>query len=772
MSTSAPPLVEQLVCVGAGTLLEPTAPPPSSSHEHLIEETTFTPSILYTYTYSAPACAEPPSPALPSFCLPSGLRIVRSARPSRFGCFVLTGKDGQRLYGHCLITFERLPSTTRVVWPAAGGGNGSDGVLDGAAADPNKISTIGNILGGSPSYFYAPRCLCLLSRAHHPVALRACLEALQQLAARSAQDAGSPPLALPIEASLTHLVLNVPRALPGGPAVRFNLGNGLPPMHVSCAPTSQLPSTDYALCGLLCRLGPSLLVKLFQYALLELQLVVVCDDDEQRLACCELLLALLHPFEWAHVYVPSIPDELLGLLANPFPCILGLRSSQAAQLPSPLPESMAVLTLPDDHAAAAAQHADTVQLTPPSRSLPSLPARESDHLLAALNATHRAATASASETESAHASAHISAATVTLPPLADPASGGAQHAVDISDPTPAAAAGASTAAFAVPLPAGLSTELLLAATAWEPDDEPTFLPPAGTAAAPYVALEACCRGAFLRFVVSAVRDLHRFLPEGRGVPVSSPPPPSEAHSDDLLMESAERFVAAQPPLSQPFLGEFVRTQLFLNFVEPPLDGGGPGGGSSSSSSSSLSSSSSSAAGGKGARGGRCFQMVRDAFLQRELVRAARRERVHSNQPLPKGAADVADDREDAPSTARRPPPAGHAPAAVADVPAVHEVAPVALADASALLPGGYRYPSGLPASLPPECLAAHRPPPPFDVDLPPTPRVSPAVRAAWAEALAELEKRNESRQSAQAMGLAGGGLMIGGAAAAILCTLQ
>ena len=162
-NTSAPPLVEQLVCVGAGTLLEPTAPPPSSSHEHLIEETTFTPSILYTY--SAPACAEPPSPALPSFCLPSGLRIVRSARPSRFGCFVLTGKDGERLYGHCLTTFERLPSTTRVVWPAAGGGNGSDGVLDGAAADPNKISTIGNILGGSPSYFYAPRCLCLLSRS-------------------------------------------------------------------------------------------------------------------------------------------------------------------------------------------------------------------------------------------------------------------------------------------------------------------------------------------------------------------------------------------------------------------------------------------------------------------------------------------------------------------------------------------------------------------------------------------------------------------------------
>ena len=53
------------------------------------------------------------------------------------------------------------------------------------------------------------------------------------------------------------------------------------------------------------------------------------DDDELRVAACEIALALLHPFEWAQVYVPTIPDGLLGLLANPFPCVLGLRHKHA-----------------------------------------------------------------------------------------------------------------------------------------------------------------------------------------------------------------------------------------------------------------------------------------------------------------------------------------------------------------------------------------------------------------------------------------------------------
>ena len=62
------------------------------------------------------------------------------------------------------------------------------------------------------------------------------------------------------------------------------------------------------------RLQPHALVATFHAALLEQQIVVVCADAELRVATCELLLLLLHPLDWAQVYVPTIPDELLGLL--------------------------------------------------------------------------------------------------------------------------------------------------------------------------------------------------------------------------------------------------------------------------------------------------------------------------------------------------------------------------------------------------------------------------------------------------------------------------
>ena len=92
-----------------------------------------------------------------------------------------------------------------------------------------------------------------------------------------------------------------------------------------------------------------------------------------------------------------------------------------------------MLTMLDDRAAAA-QSVEPIQLTPPSRSLPSLPSREAAHLLAALHATHCAATAAAATAAASRdhsaippSSPTISAATVTLPslpPLADAAATG------------------------------------------------------------------------------------------------------------------------------------------------------------------------------------------------------------------------------------------------------------------------------------------------------------------------------------------------------------
>ena len=260
-----------------------------------------------------------PPPSRPSACQHRSVcAIGRRTRRRRNSRALSSRRDGRGgSHGHCLTTYERLPPTTEVQLGGASSSSSSQNAVtaNAAAAAPAPADDSGPpLLGelvGRGEQCYAPRCVCLLSLAHFPLAFKASLLALHTMA-----QASGAPLALPVEACLTHLALNVPRPVPGGPTVRFALGNGAAPLHVDCAPPTQLPSTDYSVCELLGRLQPHGLVSLFHACMLEQQIVVVCDDDELRLAVCELALALLHPLEWAHVYVPTIPDDLLQLLSN------------------------------------------------------------------------------------------------------------------------------------------------------------------------------------------------------------------------------------------------------------------------------------------------------------------------------------------------------------------------------------------------------------------------------------------------------------------------
>ena len=150
------------------------------------------------------------------------------------------------------------------------------------------------------------------------MAFKQCLLAFHDMATCSTTVA---PLALPIEACVTHLLFNVPKPVPGGPAVRFSLGNGSAPLQVSCAASDFPPFIDYSMALLLRRLSVHTLVTVFTALLLEQQLVVVSDDDELRVATCELLLALIHPLEWAQVLSPPLPSPRLHPTLPPVPSL-------------------------------------------------------------------------------------------------------------------------------------------------------------------------------------------------------------------------------------------------------------------------------------------------------------------------------------------------------------------------------------------------------------------------------------------------------------------
>ena len=310
-------LVEHYVCIGAGATLELATAP--TADQLGWDRRTYQASRLCEFPPSRPL---PSKFALESFCLPSGLKPTTERRPPRFASFVLTLTDGERLYGHCLTVHEPLLSHTTVrLAPGERDGKGTEqGASNGA--EPAELS-VGQLAGSTT--FFAPRCLCLLSRSHYPLALKASLLALHAMCAESA----AAPLAVAVETALSHLVLNVPLPVRGGPTVRFRLGPSHPSLHVGCSNPADLPSTDYSISILLNRLSAvratefepaacswrrppahapvpsscwqSALLQVFHALLLEAQVVIVSDDDEIRIGACELLIGLLHPLQWAQV---------------------------------------------------------------------------------------------------------------------------------------------------------------------------------------------------------------------------------------------------------------------------------------------------------------------------------------------------------------------------------------------------------------------------------------------------------------------------------------
>ncbi|CAN0370888.1 unnamed protein product, partial [Discosporangium mesarthrocarpum] len=40
--------------------------------------------------------------------------------------------------------------------------------------------------------------------------------------------------------------------------------------------------------------------------------------------CAEVLALLLYPLCWSHVYIPVLPESLMGVLAAPMPFLMGV----------------------------------------------------------------------------------------------------------------------------------------------------------------------------------------------------------------------------------------------------------------------------------------------------------------------------------------------------------------------------------------------------------------------------------------------------------------
>ena len=175
---SGEPLVAAFSIVGAPSRLERASEAAAAADWR---DATYAPAVLASY---APHAEPPQASAVAAFCAPHGLRLARAPAPPQFGCFVLTQGDGTRLYGHCLTVHAPLSPTTEVVLTAATDVAPSES----AAPDGTATTTVGELLARDEEACFAPRCFCLLSLAHFPLAFKASLLALERMA-QGAHDA-------------------------------------------------------------------------------------------------------------------------------------------------------------------------------------------------------------------------------------------------------------------------------------------------------------------------------------------------------------------------------------------------------------------------------------------------------------------------------------------------------------------------------------------------------------------------------------------------------
>lgn len=115
-------------------------------------------------------------------------------------------------------------------------------------------------------------------------------------------------------------------------ALKFDISpfESIPRLYLSPSP-----------CALLKNFTPAVLVSIFCCFLNEAKMVFVSSNVALLARALELLVALLFPFEWPHIYVPLLPLNLLDFFDAPLPYVLGVHSDALA-IRQPPPDAVIV----------------------------------------------------------------------------------------------------------------------------------------------------------------------------------------------------------------------------------------------------------------------------------------------------------------------------------------------------------------------------------------------------------------------------------------------
>ena len=215
-------------------------------------------------------------------------------------------------------------------------------------ADPisvqNEFVNDDNLLQGFDEMTtFENKTICLVSRYPFWTAFRRFLSHLHTMS-------GSPS-ALPVERYISHLLLSVPLPKAGGPCILVPLPALNCPMVLSLPPSKDLPLVDLPFQTLFACLDvPTVVTIVIGLLSLERKLLVISTRPSLLLDVCELLKALLFPFELCAPYVPRLTEPFMSCLDFPGAIFVGIhddgrRDGLAAMVRKDLPEDSAIVDL-------------------------------------------------------------------------------------------------------------------------------------------------------------------------------------------------------------------------------------------------------------------------------------------------------------------------------------------------------------------------------------------------------------------------------------------
>lgn len=197
------------------------------------------------------------------------------------------------------------------------GGGGENNKEKEKEDDEESLFDIENESAMLPFELYAPKSLCLLSEVPFMTSFRQFLSTIYQLSMR--------PMLLPLERYICNFVQEVPLPPPGMAEVQWFVAEKTlrftrPPLNdpVSC---TDLPFARVFQC-----LGVDALLTLWQCLLLERKIVMHSSQISMLTGTAEVLLALMYPFKWTHVYIPVLSQKMLNVLDAPLPYLVGFQT--------------------------------------------------------------------------------------------------------------------------------------------------------------------------------------------------------------------------------------------------------------------------------------------------------------------------------------------------------------------------------------------------------------------------------------------------------------